>query len=161
MVSGRPFRIHYEKWDEISYLFTHCNGCAVEVWEWISNLIPHLTGHVIRAGMLIHVSKVSKKDTVRLLRSDQTSLLMVQWYLSEENVFLSLHYHVCSPCCLFILLSSGHSKQISQCSLSYINQHMFFFSQCHWNIHLRCDWLNCKRSFNATNLWLANHGGRS
>ena len=28
-------------WDEITYPFTNFNGCSVEVWEWISNSIPH------------------------------------------------------------------------------------------------------------------------
>ena len=34
-------------WDEITYPFSNFNGCTVEVWEWISNFIPHFTGHVI------------------------------------------------------------------------------------------------------------------
>ena len=29
-------------WDEFTYLFPNFNGCTVEVWEWISNFIPHL-----------------------------------------------------------------------------------------------------------------------
>ena len=28
-------------WDEITYPFPYFNGVTVEVWEWISNLIPH------------------------------------------------------------------------------------------------------------------------
>ena len=31
----------------ITYPFTNFNGCTVEVWERISNFIPHFTGHVI------------------------------------------------------------------------------------------------------------------
>ena len=26
---------------EITYLFSNFNGAAVEVWEWVTNLIPH------------------------------------------------------------------------------------------------------------------------
>ena len=33
--------------DEIIHPFPNFNGAAVEVWEWISNFIPHLTVHVI------------------------------------------------------------------------------------------------------------------
>ena len=33
--------------DEITFPFPNFNGCTVEVWEWISNYIPHFTGHVI------------------------------------------------------------------------------------------------------------------
>ena len=39
--------IHYYVWDEITYPFPNFNGCTVEVWERISNFIPHFTGHVI------------------------------------------------------------------------------------------------------------------
>ena len=38
---------HYKVWDEITYPFPNFNGCTVEVWEWISSLIPHFTVHVI------------------------------------------------------------------------------------------------------------------
>ena len=31
--------IHYKVWEEITYPFPNFNGCANEVWEWISNLI--------------------------------------------------------------------------------------------------------------------------
>ena len=34
-------------WDEITYAFPNFNGATVEVWECISNFIPHFTGHVI------------------------------------------------------------------------------------------------------------------
>ena len=34
-------------WDEIIYLFPNFNGATVEVWEWISNFIPHFTRHGI------------------------------------------------------------------------------------------------------------------
>ena len=38
---------HYKMWDEITYPFPNFNGVTIEVWEWISNFIPHITGHVI------------------------------------------------------------------------------------------------------------------
>ena len=34
-------------WDEITYPFLNFNGCTVEVLEWISDFISHLTEHVI------------------------------------------------------------------------------------------------------------------
>ena len=37
--------IHYKVWGGITCPFP--NGCTVDVWEWISNSIPHFTGHVI------------------------------------------------------------------------------------------------------------------
>ena len=39
--------IHYKVGYEITYLFPNFNGCTVEVWERISNNLPHFTGHVI------------------------------------------------------------------------------------------------------------------
>ena len=33
--------IHYHLWDEITYPFPNFNGTVVEVWKWISILIPH------------------------------------------------------------------------------------------------------------------------
>ena len=38
---------HYKVWDEIFYPFSNFNSCTVEVWEWISNFIPHITEYVI------------------------------------------------------------------------------------------------------------------
>ena len=34
-------------WDENTYQFLNFKGWIVEVWEWISSFIPHITGHVI------------------------------------------------------------------------------------------------------------------
>ena len=47
-------------WDEIPYPFANFNGCTVEVWEWISNFIPHFVMNVITMlGLkLIHISKM-------------------------------------------------------------------------------------------------------
>ena len=39
--------IHYQMWDENTYSFPNFSGWTVEVWEWISNFIPHFIGHVI------------------------------------------------------------------------------------------------------------------
>ena len=39
--------ICYQMRDEISYPFPKFNGCTVEIWKWMSNLIIRFTGHVI------------------------------------------------------------------------------------------------------------------
>ena len=39
--------IHCKVWGEITYLFPNFNGFTVEVWEWISNFVPHFTGNAI------------------------------------------------------------------------------------------------------------------
>ena len=35
--------IHSKVLDEITYSFLNFNACTVEVWEWLSNVISHLT----------------------------------------------------------------------------------------------------------------------
>ena len=37
--------IHYKMRDEITDPLPNFNNFVVEVWEWISNFIPHFTGH--------------------------------------------------------------------------------------------------------------------
>ena len=45
-------------WDEIAYSFPNFNGSIFEVWEWISNLMPHIIMNVSMLGWkLIQVSK--------------------------------------------------------------------------------------------------------
>ena len=39
--------IHYKVWNEITNPFPNFNGATVEVWEWISNIVPYFIGHVI------------------------------------------------------------------------------------------------------------------
>ena len=34
-------------WGEITYPFPNFNGCTVEVWEWLSNFMPHFIKDVI------------------------------------------------------------------------------------------------------------------
>ena len=39
--------IYYNVWYEITYPFPNFNGCTVEIWEWLSNFIPHFIGRLI------------------------------------------------------------------------------------------------------------------
>ena len=39
--------IRHKGWNEIIQLLANFNGATVEVWEWVSNFIPHFTTHVI------------------------------------------------------------------------------------------------------------------
>ena len=34
-------------WGEITYHFPNISGCTAEVWEWMSNFIPHILMDVI------------------------------------------------------------------------------------------------------------------
>ena len=52
-------------WDEITYPFPNFNSAAVEVWEWISNFIPHFNGHVNTYPCWdgLNLNHVSKRGT--------------------------------------------------------------------------------------------------
>ena len=41
---------HYKMWDEISYPFPNFNGSTVDVWEWITDFIPHFIMDVLTYG---------------------------------------------------------------------------------------------------------------
>ena len=43
--------------DDFTDPFPKFNGTAVEVWEWISNFIPHFTGYLIDAGIRVNLCK--------------------------------------------------------------------------------------------------------
>ena len=48
IAAGKSNYFYYKVWDEIiTYPFPNFKGAAVEVWEWISNHIPHFTGATI------------------------------------------------------------------------------------------------------------------
>ena len=42
-------------WDEITYSFPNFNGATVEVWEWISDFIPHFTRLVSQSEIATYV----------------------------------------------------------------------------------------------------------
>ena len=41
--------------DEITYPFPNFNGATVEVWEWISNFIPHFLIYMIHLPIIISI----------------------------------------------------------------------------------------------------------
>ena len=86
-------------WDKVTYPLPNFNGAtaAVEVWEWISNFIPHFTGHVISpiwfAGFVaVFISKASWFG--HTLKSRKNSL-------SRANFLCSL---ICKFCTYHVLL---------------------------------------------------------
>ena len=79
--------INYNVWDEITYPFPNFNGCTVDVWEWISNFILHIIGHVmtypcwdLSYTMIVKGAHGSKVTIV---------LLAVKWSIPES---ISLHH---------------------------------------------------------------------
>ena len=47
-------------WDEITYPFSNFDGCIVEVWEWISNFIPHFYDCYHLSMLILKLNNVSK-----------------------------------------------------------------------------------------------------
>ena len=55
-------------WDEITYPFPNFNGTTIEVWEWISNSIPHFMIYVIAypcSPMHGCITRPSRVDTTK------------------------------------------------------------------------------------------------
>ena len=60
MPANKYSHIYHKVWNKITYPFPNIRGYTVEVWEWISNFIPHFMGcdYLSMLGLkLIHVSK--------------------------------------------------------------------------------------------------------
>ena len=53
--------INYKVWYDITYPFLNCDAVVIDVWEWITNFMPHTTCIGVYLSMLglklIHVGK--------------------------------------------------------------------------------------------------------
>ena len=67
-----------EVWDEMTYQFLNFNGSTVEVWEWISNLIPHFIMDVITYLKLTYVNKWAPRWVASLHRGPIIQII-VSW----------------------------------------------------------------------------------
>ena len=69
-------------WDDITYPFPNFNGCAVDVWERISNFIPHFIIDMIMLGLkLNHVRKGYEVTQIHLktkLKKDSMNAKMLK-----------------------------------------------------------------------------------
>ena len=78
--------IHYKVWDEITNPFLNFNGATVEVFEWISNFIPHLTGRVITYPCY-------DESQTMLVKGATGGGMLIQWarMRHHENSYRELH----------------------------------------------------------------------
>ena len=58
--------IHYKVWSEITDPSPNFNGATVEVWEWISNFIPHYWARDYQSMPTLKLIHVCKKVTEEL-----------------------------------------------------------------------------------------------
>ena len=75
--------IHYKMWNEITFPFPNFNGATIEVWEWVSNFIPHFTGHVIdhpywnQSQFMLVKGALGAKD--QGIGAKDATLLLMHW----------------------------------------------------------------------------------
>ena len=85
--------IHHYVWDEITYPFPNFNSTTVEVWEWISNFIPHFTGCVI-AG--IKINSLWPSDTIWQHKSGWTLAQVMACCLTAPSHYLNQSWLIIS-----------------------------------------------------------------
>ena len=124
-------------WDEITYPFPNYNGSTVEVWEWISNFIPHFILDVITYRILIHTRiKVyppgSTTCTVILMQQSSSHFgesFQFSTALDKTLWFAVLEKHIYQV--LEIILKSfreiGHRHSTDTHGSEYIFSHWFWF----------------------------------
>ena len=66
-------------WDEITYPIQNFNGVTVEVWECISNIIPHFTSHHL-SMLWLKLNHVSKRGHWRRFYGTHRSSWPPQMY---------------------------------------------------------------------------------
>ena len=73
---------------QITYSFPNFNGCTVEVWDCINNLIPRLTGHVITYPYLDYSESMSVKGPQDCFPdTDCTKNFVI------DSTYMSIHIH--------------------------------------------------------------------
>ena len=88
--------IHYKMWDEITYIFPNFSGATIEVWEWISSLIPHLTGHVTTNSYWWHQANTWTNvdlSSAKVARCCNKGPLLLTWFKFNPSMISNyIHY---------------------------------------------------------------------
>ena len=71
-------------WDEITYPFSNFNGCTVDVWEWINNVIPHYEIDVITYPFLDYNSPLLVKKVPWNMQNNMTSTMYFEILLKFD-----------------------------------------------------------------------------
>ena len=76
--------IHHKVWDEITYPYLNFNGVSVEVYEWISNFIPHFK---VNPWQVHHTWVASCASTLHKILSIQMRIFriitVIDWRVSN------------------------------------------------------------------------------
>ena len=97
-------------WDEITYPFPIFNSCTVEVWEWISNFIPHFIMDIIPIHAGVDCDVLSWDPTVSDMKgcfNKPVSYCIVIKGINRMNVadleLMTSWYWILTQACLSIL----------------------------------------------------------
>ena len=121
--------IHCKVWNEITYAFSNFNGATIEVWQWISNFIPHFNEHVIAnpcwdksLTMLMKRAPAQKKMRETTFAHHVELLFMIG---SSTGWGKSFHLNQCWPrCCTHLATINWYFSWLTflvlglECSLS-------------------------------------------
>ena len=76
-------------WDEIPHPFPNFNGATVEVWEWISDLIPHLYNGCSYLSMLESKFTHDSKWGPCIVNHKNTLWVLTPWILRRHDKLLA------------------------------------------------------------------------
>ena len=82
------YYVHYRLWDEIINPFLNCNGCTVENWEWISNLIL-----LVMLGLQLKL----------FVKLEELHIVTTRKPLIHQNQPVAQYLHKIQPCMLYFM----------------------------------------------------------
>ena len=136
-------------WDEITYSFLNFKGATVEVEEWISNFIPHFSGHIC-LGIYIYIYiyiymtfytwiiHIASALTSGMLQYNQYVLYLIAYVLST-SVGSCLHLVTPSPSWI---VTSQEVGLVAMSKCKYISKMAAASSVFHvWNYEWFIRWV--------------------
>ena len=98
--------------DELTYPFLNFNGCTVEVWEWIINLIPHFIMNVITYSCppgVCHSGSSLVQVIAPVSLVCQTMYLTQLWFVDDKTKQKNFQPHILQ----IMIISLKHMGQWS------------------------------------------------
>ena len=121
---------HYKVWDEITYPFPNLKGSTIEVWQWISNFIPHFIMAYLACNYLSMLGLksfwVSKKGPQAWILAQWTHDVIIP--LLHQNHKVTAYFRILEtfkPC----YMSSGNQSLMVKFSL-IVTQKYHYESVC-------------------------------
>ena len=129
--------IHHKVWHEITYPFPNFNGEAIEVLEWISNFISHVTGHMTEYEKYWCQKFLKQHMSISLYTEKGLGTQLQEYLLTEIRPKNMIQCLIKCPSRLGGLLGQfpSHSFRIIK-NTAYLLNITFIFDSCHhsWNV---------------------------